>query len=116
MFVFSLLLVVGGLIADAWLVVTNQVGSFDGLFLFCSSSVIAFAFGLYLRWFIRSAVSEANAQRSRANGRSQAREGRKWRGERCFVQRALSYWNSWRKLPTQFATGSPLSGRFESKP
>ena len=60
MFVFSLLLVVGGLIADAWLVVTNQVGSFDGLFLFCSSSVIAFAFGLYLRWFIRSAVSEAN--------------------------------------------------------
>jgi hypothetical protein len=66
-FVFSLLLVVGGLIADAWLVVMNQVGSFDGLFLFCcSSSVIAFVFGLYLRWLIRSAVSEANVQRSRA--------------------------------------------------
>ena len=65
MFVFSLLLVVGGLIADAWLVVTNQVGSFDGLFMFCSSSVIAFAFGLYLLWFIRSEVSEASAPRSR---------------------------------------------------
>ena len=66
LFLFSLLLVVGGLIADAWLIVTNQVGSFDGLFLLCTSSVIAFAFGLYLRWFIRSAVSEANVQRSRA--------------------------------------------------
>jgi hypothetical protein len=66
LFLFSLLLVVGGLMADAWLVVTNQVGNFDGLFPFCSSSVMAFAFGLYLRWFIRSAVSEANVQRSRA--------------------------------------------------
>ena len=115
MFVFSLLLVVGGLIADAWLVVTHQVGSSDGLFLFCSSSVIAFAFGLYLRWFIRSSIRSKWATEP-SNGRSQAREGRKWRGERCFVQRALSYWNSWRKLPTQFVTGSPLSPRFESKP
>lgn len=45
MFVFILLLVVGGSINDAWLVLTNQVGSFDGLFLFCSSSVIAIALG-----------------------------------------------------------------------
>ena len=110
MFVFSLLLVVGGLIADAWLAVTNQVGSFDGLFLFCSSSVVAFAFG-HSVCSIRSKWATEPS-----NGRSQAREGRKWRGERCFVQRALSYWNSWRKLPTQFVTGSPLFGRFDSKP
>jgi hypothetical protein len=36
--------------------VTNQVGTVDGLFLFCSSLVAAFAFGLYLRWMVRSAM------------------------------------------------------------
>jgi len=82
-FVFSLLLVVGGLIADAWLIVTNQVGSFDGLFLFCSSSVIAFAFGLYIRWFILSAVSEASVQRSRAT--AAVRPGRATNGEASAV-------------------------------
>ena len=83
LFLFSLLVVVGGLIADAWLIVTNQVGSFDGLFLFCSSSVIAFAFGLYLRWFIRSVVSEANGQRSQAT--AAVRLGRAANGEASAV-------------------------------
>lgn len=90
-FVFSLLLVVGGLIADAWLIVTNQVGSFDGLFLFCSSSVIAFAFGLYICWFHSVCSIRSKCATEPSNGRSQAREGHQWRGERCFVQRALSY-------------------------
>ena len=63
---FSLLLVIGGLVADASLIATNQIASFDGLFLFCSSSVIVFSFGLYLRWLIRCAVSEGNVQGSRA--------------------------------------------------
>ena len=39
-----------------WLMVTNQVGMVDGLFRFCSSLVIAFAFGLYLLWTVRSAM------------------------------------------------------------
>ena len=65
-FLISLLLVIGGLAADVSLIATNQITSFDGLFLFCSSSLIVFAFGLYLRWLIRYAVSESKVQRSRA--------------------------------------------------
>jgi uncharacterized membrane protein len=65
-FLFSLLVVIGSAIADAWLFATNQIATFDGLFLFCSSCVIVFAFGLYLRWLIRSAVSKDNVGRSGA--------------------------------------------------
>lgn len=56
LFLLSLAVVVGGLGAAAWLMVTNQVGTIDGLFLFCASLVVALAFGLYLRWMVRSAM------------------------------------------------------------
>jgi hypothetical protein len=74
LFLFSLIMVIGGVAADAYLVVTNQIASVDGLFLFCSSCVIVVAFGLYLRWLIGSAVSEAGSQRSR--GRATVETGR----------------------------------------
>ena len=52
----SLAVVVGAICAAAWLMVTNQVGTVDGLFLICSSMVVAFAFGLYSRWMLLLAV------------------------------------------------------------
>jgi hypothetical protein len=56
LFLLSLAMVVGAIGVAAWLMATNQVGTVDGLFLFCSSLVVAFAFGLYLRWMLLSAV------------------------------------------------------------
>jgi hypothetical protein len=57
LFLFSLAVVTAGLVAGGWLIATDQVGTVDGLFLFCSCVVIAFVFGLYLRWMVRSAMS-----------------------------------------------------------
>ena len=56
LFLLSLAVFVGAIGVAAWLMVTNQVGTVDGLFLFCSSLVAAFAFGLYLPWMVRSAM------------------------------------------------------------
>jgi hypothetical protein len=67
LFLLSLAVFVGAIGVAAWLMVTNQVGTVDGLFLFCSSLVAAFAFGLYLRW------SEDN----------------QCRGDLCFVKRVM---------------------------
>ena len=56
LFLLSLAVFVGAIGVAAGLIVTKQVGTVDGLFLFCSSLVVAFAFGLYLRWMVRSAM------------------------------------------------------------
>jgi hypothetical protein len=48
-------------IMGGWLIATGEVSTIDGLFLFCSCVAIAFAFGLYVRWMLRSAMSEAPA-------------------------------------------------------
>ena len=56
LFLLSLAVFVGAIGVAAGLAVTNQVRTVDGLFLFCSSLVVAFAFGLYLRWMVRSAM------------------------------------------------------------
>ena len=54
--------------------VTDQVGTIDGLFVLCSCVVIAFAFGLYLRWMVRSAICDTRALSSCAsNERSDRR-------------------------------------------
>ena len=56
LFLLSLAVFVGAIGVAAWLIITKQVGTVDGLFLFSSSLVVAFAFGLYLRWMVRSAM------------------------------------------------------------
>ena len=56
LFLLSLAVFVGAIGVAAGLIVTKQVGTVDGLFLFSSSLVVAFAFGLYLRWMVRSAM------------------------------------------------------------
>lgn len=73
LFLFSLAVVVAALGAAAWLVATYQVGTVDGLFLFSSCTVIALAFGLYLRWMIRSALREEHKHPLSANGEAPSR-------------------------------------------
>lgn len=67
LFLFSLAVVIAGLVAGGWLIVTDQVGTVDGLFLFCSCGVIIFAFGLYLRWMVRSVMPRAHVHTSHAS-------------------------------------------------
>jgi hypothetical protein len=57
--------VTAALTVGGWLIATGELRSFDGRFLF-STSVIAFAFGLCLRWLLRPAVSEAHLHPPRA--------------------------------------------------
>ena len=65
-FLLSLGFVSVALVVGAWLIAAGELKSFDGLFLFCTCLVIVFAFGLYLRWLIRTAMSEAHLHPHRA--------------------------------------------------
>jgi hypothetical protein len=56
LFLLSLAVFVGAVGVAAGLMVTHQVGTVDGLLVFCSSLVVAFAFGQYLLWMVRSAM------------------------------------------------------------
>ena len=49
-FLLSLGFVSAGLVVGGWLIAAGEVRSFDGLFLLCTCLVIAFAFGLHLRF------------------------------------------------------------------
>ncbi len=62
LFLFSLAMTLAGLAGMVWLIGTGQAATFDGLFLFCCCGVNSFAFGLYLRWLIRSALPDGQAQ------------------------------------------------------
>ena len=65
-FLLSLAFAGAGLVVGGWLIASGEVRSFDGLFLFCTCLVIAFAFGRYLRWLLRTALSEAHLPPPRA--------------------------------------------------
>ncbi len=69
MFLFSLLMIAGGLGAAGWLLVSGQAGTVDGLFLLLTVLLIALAFLLYLVFMIRrqmAAVSQPAAQKAKA--------------------------------------------------
>jgi heme A synthase len=55
LFVFSLLMVVVGLAASGWLVVSGQAATVDGLFLLLTCLLVAAAFALYLMFMINRA-------------------------------------------------------------
>ena len=57
LFLFSLIAIVAGLVVAVWLVANGQARSVDGLFLLLSSLVVAFAFGLYVSYVIKSATA-----------------------------------------------------------
>jgi hypothetical protein len=56
LFLFSILMIVVALAAAAWLLVTGQAGSVDGLFLLLTCLLTAFAFGCYLLYMIHRAM------------------------------------------------------------
>lgn len=65
-FLLSLGFFGAALVVGVWLITAGDLTSFDGLFLFCACLVIMLVFGLYLRWLLRTAVSEAQLHPRRA--------------------------------------------------
>jgi len=61
LFVFSLGVILASLTVAVWLMATGQARYVDGLFLLISCLVLALAFGLYVRYVIRSAMASAPA-------------------------------------------------------
>jgi hypothetical protein len=59
LFLFSILMVVAGLGAAAWLFVTGQAGTVDGLFLLLTALLVALVFALYVVYMIRRAMEAA---------------------------------------------------------
>jgi len=59
MFLFSLGVILAALGAAGWLIGTGQTAYIDGLFLLLCCVVIVLAFGLYVRYLIRSVIQAA---------------------------------------------------------
>src|SRR5262245_22688237 len=59
LFLFSILMIVAGLGASVWLLVTGQAGTVDGLFLLLTALLIALVFALYVMHVIRTAIQAA---------------------------------------------------------
>lgn len=59
LFLFSILMIVAGLGAAAWLFVTGQAGTVDGLFLLLTALLVALVFALYAVYAIRRAMEAA---------------------------------------------------------
>jgi len=59
LFLFSILMILGGLGAAVWLIVTGQAGTVDGLFLFLTALLTAVVFGLYVVYVFRRALEAA---------------------------------------------------------
>ena len=56
LFLFSTLMVVVALAAGAWLVISGQAASVDGLFLLLTCLLTAFAFGCYILYMVHRAM------------------------------------------------------------
>ena len=61
LFLFSILMIVCGLGAAAYLVATGQAQSVDGLFLVLTALLVAVVFGLYVKYMIGRAMEETKA-------------------------------------------------------
>jgi len=56
LFLFSLLMVFGGIATAVWLVVSGQAATVDGLFLALTALLVALGFALYLKFLIGKAM------------------------------------------------------------
>ena len=59
LFLFSILMIFGGLGAAVWLLATGQAGTVDGLFLLLTALLLALVFALYVVYAIRRALAAA---------------------------------------------------------
>jgi hypothetical protein len=58
LFLFSILMIAAGLGSAAYLVVTGQAATVDGLFLVLTALLVAVVFGLYVKYAIGVAMEE----------------------------------------------------------
>ena len=59
LFLFSILMILAGIGAAGWLVVSGQADTVDGLFLVLTSLLVAAVFALYVMFMIRRAMEAA---------------------------------------------------------
>ena len=59
LFLFSILMIVGGLATAGWLFATGQAATVDGLFLLLTALLVALCFALYVMFMIRRAMEAA---------------------------------------------------------
>jgi hypothetical protein len=59
LFLFSILMIVVGLAAAAWLIATGQAATVDGLFLLLTALLLALCFALYVVFMVRRAMEAA---------------------------------------------------------
>ncbi|HWD00696.1 MAG TPA: hypothetical protein VG456_28260 [Candidatus Sulfopaludibacter sp.] len=71
LFLFSLLMIAGGLGTTAWLVISGQALTVDGLFLMLTALLVAGAFLLYLIFMVRREM-EAPAKPAATTARAGA--------------------------------------------
>jgi hypothetical protein len=74
LFLFSILMIAGGLGTTAWLVISGQALTVDGLFLVLTALLVAVAFLLYLIFMIRREM-EAQAKPKAAAAPAKAAAG-----------------------------------------
>jgi hypothetical protein len=60
LFLFSLLMILGGLGTAAWLFISGQAGTVDGLFMLLTALLVAAVFGLYVKFMIGRAKEEVS--------------------------------------------------------
>lgn len=61
LFLASLVIVTAALGVAIWLIVSGQVGTFDGNFLLLSALVVGTSFSLYLKFVIKQAIKAPTA-------------------------------------------------------
>lgn len=68
LFLFSLLMIIGGLAFSGWLIATGQAATVDGLFLLLTALLVVAVFGLYVMFMINreKAAAKAAAQPAKA--------------------------------------------------
>jgi len=74
LFLFSLMVIIACSTLAVWLAVTGQAAYIDGLFLMLSSLIVALAFGLYVRYIVKSAMAGTPAA-AKAKSAAAAPEG-----------------------------------------
>ncbi len=68
LFLFSVFMILAGTGAAAWLILTGQAFTMDGLFLLLVALLVALVFALYVKFLLRTAMESAakSAQPARA--------------------------------------------------
>jgi len=74
LFLFSLLMIVGGIAAAGYLVVSGQAGTVDGLFLVLTALLTAAVFGLYVKFMIGRAMEQPAEAAKTAAAKALAKE------------------------------------------